>query len=75
MEWLVAMYLLSDEYPLHFLDIGADVGVVVRETPSRLRKHSVCTTEFHSFVCVRQWENTSAGCSKKPSDDFVKREM
>ena len=28
MEWLVAMYLLSDEYPLHFLDIGIEVGVM-----------------------------------------------
>ena len=67
MEWPVAMYLLSAEYPLHFLDIGVDVGVVVRDQPSRLRKHSVCTMEFHSFACVGQWKNIPAGCSKRPS--------
>ncbi len=38
MEWRVAMYLLSDEYPLHFLDIGADVGVVIAREASFVRE-------------------------------------
>ena len=28
MEWFVAMYLLFAKYPLHFLDIGIEVGVI-----------------------------------------------
>ena len=40
MEWLV-MSLLFAECSLHFLDIGVEVGVVVREWLSRMLKKAV----------------------------------
>jgi hypothetical protein len=38
MEWLVAMYLLSEGYPLNLLVTGIEVDAIVRERPTGCSK-------------------------------------